>query len=132
MAAVQEGVNFVRIFFYAKNTISAKRKKALVGLAYQTARDQLLAPKEILIRSDLHGTTNIKGDVSKIPRVGMAPLLSKARTSSCANTTLRHTEKADDTPRGRPKEEKVVWPPMDQLEEYEDSPIGYSHLPGQN
>lgn len=50
MAAVQEGVIFVRIFFYAKNTISAKRKKALVALAYQTARDQLLAPKEILIR----------------------------------------------------------------------------------
>ncbi|OOO11949.1 hypothetical protein OAory_01084190 [Aspergillus oryzae] len=108
MAAVQEGVNFVRIFFYAKNTISAKRKKALVGLAYQTARDQLLAPKEILIRY-----TSSKEEY----------ILQKAT----------HTpEKADDTPRGRPKEEKVVWPPMDQLEEYEDSPIGYSHLPGQN
>ncbi|KOC08199.1 hypothetical protein AFLA70_49g004270 [Aspergillus flavus AF70] len=69
MAAVQEGVNF-------------PTKQLEINM---------LAPKEILIRSDLHGTTNIKGDVSKIPRVGMAPLLSKARTSSCANTTLRHT-----------------------------------------
>ncbi|KAB8276401.1 hypothetical protein BDV30DRAFT_235852 [Aspergillus minisclerotigenes] len=68
MAAVQEGVNFVRIFFYAKNTISAKRKKALVALAYQTARDQLLAPKKILIRSDLHGTTSIKGRRIKDPK----------------------------------------------------------------
>ncbi|UDD60631.1 hypothetical protein AFCA_008021 [Aspergillus flavus] len=122
MAAVQEGVNFVRIFFYAKNTISAKRKKALVGLAYQTARDQLLAPKEILIRED--------------QLLRQYHVASHRYTSSKEEYILQkatHTpEKADDTPRGRPKEEKVVWPPMDQLEEYEDSPIGYSHLPGQN
>lgn len=42
--AVQEGVNLVRIFSYAKNTISAKRRKALVALAYQTARDQHAGP----------------------------------------------------------------------------------------
>lgn len=48
--AAKGGVNFVRYFFYAGNTISADRKKALVALAYATARDQQLAPKAILIR----------------------------------------------------------------------------------
>lgn len=38
-------------------------------------------------------------------------------------------EKADDTPRGGRKSGKVVWPPINELEEYVDSPIGYSHLP---
>lgn len=50
MAGAREGVNFVRIFFYGGNTISPERKRSLVALAYATARDQLLAPKAILIR----------------------------------------------------------------------------------
>lgn len=50
MAAARGGVNFVRIYFYGGNTISAERKRSLVALAYATARDQLLAPKAILIR----------------------------------------------------------------------------------
>jgi hypothetical protein len=44
------GVNFVRYFFYAGNTIQKQRKQELVALAYATARDQQLDPKEILIR----------------------------------------------------------------------------------
>lgn len=48
-----------------------------------------------------------------------------------ANAT--HTpEKADSSRRGGPKSGKVVWPPEAFLEEYTDSPIGYSHLAGQN
>lgn len=49
MATAKGGVNFVRIFFYSGNTISAERKKSLVALAYATARDQLLAPKAIIL-----------------------------------------------------------------------------------
>lgn len=48
--AAKGGVNFVKYFFYAGNTISADRQKALVSLAYATARDQQLAPEAILIR----------------------------------------------------------------------------------
>ncbi|OJD23310.1 hypothetical protein ACJ73_05334 [Blastomyces percursus] len=63
-----EGVNFVRYFFYAGNTISSSRKKTLVALAYATARDQKLAPKAILIRSDMHDTTTVEGKHVKDPK----------------------------------------------------------------
>ena len=49
-AAARGGANFVKFYFYAGNTISVVRKEKLVALAYSTARDQKLAPKEILIR----------------------------------------------------------------------------------
>lgn len=49
--AARGGINFVKYFFYTGNTIAPDRKKALVALAYATARDQQLAPKAILIRS---------------------------------------------------------------------------------
>lgn len=49
-AAARGGVNFVRVYFYGMSNIPADRKRALVALAYSTARDQLLAPKAILIR----------------------------------------------------------------------------------
>ncbi|KAL1973783.1 hypothetical protein VTN31DRAFT_5343 [Thermomyces dupontii] len=68
MAAAAGGVNFVRFFFYAGNTISPSRKKALVALAYATARDQQLAPKAILIRSDMHDTTTAGGQHVKDPK----------------------------------------------------------------
>lgn len=48
--AARGGINFVKYFFYAGNTIAPDRKKVLVALAYATARDQQLAPKAILIR----------------------------------------------------------------------------------
>lgn len=48
--AAKGGVNFIRYFFYAGNTISPDRKRKLIALAYATARDQKLAPKAILIR----------------------------------------------------------------------------------
>lgn len=38
-------------------------------------------------------------------------------------------EKSDSFPRGGKGSGKVVWPSEDLLEEYEDSPIAYSHLP---
>jgi len=48
--AARGGVNFVRVYFYGLGNIPEHRKRALVALAYSTARDQLLAPKAILIR----------------------------------------------------------------------------------
>jgi hypothetical protein len=43
-----------------------------------------------------------------------------------------HTpEKADNIRRGGPQSDKVIWPSEEVLEEYEDSPIDYSHLLGQ-
>lgn len=43
-----------------------------------------------------------------------------------------HTpEKADNTRRGGRSSNKVVWPSEEFLEEYKQSPIGYSHLPRQ-
>lgn len=47
-------------------------------------------------------------------------------------TKATHTpEKADGIKRGGPKSRKVVWPDEESLEEYTDSPIGYSHIAGQ-
>lgn len=44
--------------------------------------------------------------------------------------TLKHathsSEKKDSTPK---RGGKAVWPDEDQLEEYVDSPIAYSHIP---
>ncbi|KXX76394.1 hypothetical protein MMYC01_207304 [Madurella mycetomatis] len=65
--ASASGVNFVRYFFYAGNTITKQRKQALVALAYATARDLQLAPKAILIRADIHDTTTFNGKYGKDP-----------------------------------------------------------------
>ncbi|QSS49027.1 hypothetical protein I7I53_09274 [Histoplasma capsulatum var. duboisii H88] len=89
MAAAGGGVNFVRYFFYAGNKISSSRKKTLVALAYATARDQILAPKAILIQLVLFSFLQVsenptctilppsKANMSKIPKAGMAPSPSK-------------------------------------------------------
>ncbi|KAJ5485475.1 hypothetical protein N7539_005463 [Penicillium diatomitis] len=149
MATAKGGVNFVRIFFYSGNTISAERKKSLVALAYATARDQLLAPKAILIRSDMHNTTTSKSGHVMDPKGWHGTFAFKASdqllreyhvashgyTNGKEDFTLKeatHTsEKADNTRRGGPLSDKVVWPPEEFLEEYKESPIAYSHLPGQ-
>ncbi|KAF7182863.1 hypothetical protein CNMCM7691_002607 [Aspergillus felis] len=150
MAAAKGGVNFVRYFFYAGNTISPDRKKALVALAYATARDQQLAPKAILIRSDVHDTTTIDGKHAKDPKGWHGTfafkvdnqvhrqyhVASHGYTDGKENFVLKeatHTpEKADGTPRGGKRSGKVVWPAEELLEEYADSPIAYSHLPERN
>lgn len=146
MAAAQGGVNFTRIFFYQRNTISPDRKKALVALAYATARDQLLAPKAILIRSDIHDTTTIDGKRTKDPQGWHGTFAFKSQSQvekefhvashgytngkeQFVLTNATHSkEKIDKTPRGGRNAGKVVWPDESDLEEYVDSPIGYSHL----
>ena len=50
MASGKVGINLTRYFFYAGNSITAERKKALVALAYATSRTLQFAPKAILIR----------------------------------------------------------------------------------
>lgn len=67
MAAAQGGVNFVKIFFYDGNTISAARKQALVALAYATARNRLLAPKAILIRLVQTFLTLVESTWERVP-----------------------------------------------------------------
>nr|KMM72271.1 hypothetical protein CPAG_08568 [Coccidioides posadasii RMSCC 3488] len=134
--------------------MSASRKKALVALAYATARDQKLAPKAILIRlcirSDVHDTTTVAGkhvkdtkgwhgtfafkDDNQVERE--FHVASHGYTNSKEDFSLKeatHTpEKEDSTSRGGAGSGKVVWPAEHLLEEYVDSPIGYSHLPEQN
>ncbi|PWY91864.1 hypothetical protein BO94DRAFT_533310 [Aspergillus sclerotioniger CBS 115572] len=141
------GINLVRYYFYGGFRLSPERKKALVALAYATARDQKLAPKAILIRSDIHETTSINGQRTKDPlgwHVTMAfkdgdqvermfHVASHGYTNGKEDFVLKtatHTpEKTDATPRGGKRSGKVVWPAEELLEEYEDSPIAYSHLP---
>jgi hypothetical protein len=43
-------------------------------------------------------------------------------------TKATHTQEKPDTVQRRGG--KVVWPEYEELEEYKDSPIAYSHLPG--
>ncbi|EER42741.1 conserved hypothetical protein [Histoplasma capsulatum var. duboisii H88] len=150
MAAAGGGVNFVRYFFYAGNKISSSRKKTLVALAYATARDQILAPKAILIQSDLHNTTTVEGKHVEDPKGWHGTFAFKAddqverefhvashgytndKEDFILNEATHTPEKEDRTPRGGRGSGKVVWPAEDLLEEYVDSPIGYSHLPEQN
>ncbi|KAK2762654.1 hypothetical protein FQN54_000827 [Arachnomyces sp. PD_36] len=145
--AARGGVNLVKYYFYVGHTISPERRKALVALAYSTARDQKLAPKAILIRSDMHETTTIDGKRVKDPKGWHGTFAFKADkqverefhvashgyTSGKEDFVLKeatHTpEKKDGTPRGGKRSGKVVWPSEDLLEEYSDSPIAYSHLP---
>ncbi|OAT09727.1 hypothetical protein, variant 2 [Blastomyces gilchristii SLH14081] len=148
--ATRGGANFVRYFFYAGNTISSSQKKTLVALAYATARDQKLAPKAILIRSDMHDTTTVEGKHVKDPKGWHGTFAFKAddqverefhvashgytndKEDFVLNEATHTPEKEDKTPRGGRGSGKVVWPAEDLLEEYVDSPIGYSHLPEQN
>ncbi|KAK2800031.1 hypothetical protein FQN50_008270 [Emmonsiellopsis sp. PD_5] len=143
MAAAGGGVNFVRIFFYDGNTISPARKKSLVALAYATARAQVLAPKAILIRADLHRTTKIDGKYVQDPKGWHGTFAFKTEDHigqefhvACHGYTkdkedfvlkeAEHTDaKADGTNRGK---DRIVWPADDELIEY----MGYSHLPEGN
>ncbi|TWU73013.1 hypothetical protein ED733_000054 [Metarhizium rileyi] len=60
-------INVVRFFIYSKMSLSPEKLHQLVNLAYLTARDRKLYPKEILIRSDVHNTTKIFGKYQKDP-----------------------------------------------------------------
>ncbi|KAE8356758.1 hypothetical protein BDV28DRAFT_154436 [Aspergillus coremiiformis] len=146
MAAARGGVNLVKYFFYFDNKISLDQKKPLVALAYATARDQSLAPKAILIRSDMHDTTTIEGKRVKDPKgwhgtFAFKPhnqverefhITSHGYTDGKEDFVLKEAthapEKMDSTPRGGKDSGKVVWPAEDLLEEYVNSPIAYSHL----
>ncbi|KAL2369196.1 hypothetical protein RJ035_005401 [Blastomyces gilchristii] len=148
--ATRGGANFVRYFFYAGNTISSSQKKTLIALAYATARDQKLAPKAILIQSDMHDTTTVEGKHVKDPKGWHGTFAFKAddqverefhvashgytndKEDFVLNEATHTPEKEDKTPRGGRGSGKIVWPAEDLLEEYVDSPIGYSHLPEQN
>ncbi|KAL6709555.1 hypothetical protein ACN47E_001490 [Coniothyrium glycines] len=141
--ASASGVNFVRFFFYTDNSISIARKQALVALAYATARDQLLMPKAILIRADIHNSTIINGKRQKDPNGWHGTFAFKdseqvqreyhvaahGYTKGKEDFVLKdatHTpEKKDSTPKYGGK---VVWPSEDELEEFQDSPIAYSHI----
>ncbi|PYI30887.1 hypothetical protein BP00DRAFT_475895 [Aspergillus indologenus CBS 114.80] len=147
MAAAQGGINMVRYFFYGGTNIGSRRKNALVALAYATARDLELAPKAVLIRSELHKTTSMGGKHVEDPKGWHGTfafknndqmersfhVTSHGYTNGKEDFVLRdatHTpEKWDGTPRGGKNSGKVVWPPEEDLEEYLDSPIAYSHLP---
>ncbi|KAI1905539.1 hypothetical protein LOZ12_006742 [Ophidiomyces ophidiicola] len=149
MAATRVGINFTRYYFYSGNTISPERKHALVALAYATARNLQFAPKAILIRADLHESTTINGQYSRDPKGWHGTfafkdenqikhevhVASHGYTSGKEDFVLKeavHTdEKNDDHPRGGKNSDKVVWPNNNDLEEYVNSPIAYSHI-GEN
>ncbi|PWY89709.1 hypothetical protein BO94DRAFT_44079 [Aspergillus sclerotioniger CBS 115572] len=55
-------VNVVKDYFYRGFTPKTEeRARQLIALAYQTARDQKLYPRAILIRSEIHKTTSMSG-----------------------------------------------------------------------
>jgi hypothetical protein len=105
---------------------------------------------QFLTRSDIHNTTTNKGRHVIDPKGWHGTFAFKASdqllreyhvashgyTSGKEGFVLKeatHTpEKADNIRRGGPQSDKIVWPPEELLEEYEDSPIGYSHLPVQS
>ncbi|KAJ0422997.1 hypothetical protein BJY00DRAFT_310596 [Aspergillus carlsbadensis] len=158
MAAARGGINFVRYFFYRGDTISPERRRALVALAYATARDRQLAPKKILIRSDIHENTIKNGQYVKDPGGWHGTFAFKdsdqvdrsfhvashgytnGREDFALAKATHDPEKSDQTPRGVRRSqnnksdggkepEKVVWPEERFLVEYVDSPIGHCHLP---
>ncbi|OJJ45153.1 hypothetical protein ASPZODRAFT_100375 [Penicilliopsis zonata CBS 506.65] len=136
-------VNVVKYFFYRGFVPKTEeRARQLITLAYQTARDQKLYPKEILIRSEIHKTTSING-VHQVDPLGYhvtlcfkddQQLLRGTHVSSHGYVKdqdhlefihATHTgEKRDDTKRQRGK--KDVWPSEDGL--VLASETGYSHL----
>jgi hypothetical protein len=99
-----------------------------------------------IIRSDLHDTTSINGQHVKDPLGWHGTFAFKFDDQKrqefhvashgytegkgiFALSEATHTpEKHDSTRRGGRGSEKVVWPHESDLEEYTDSPIGYSHL----
>lgn len=105
---------------------------------------------ELSISSDMHNTTTNNGRHVVDPQGWHGTFAFKASdqllreyhvashgyTNGKEDFALKeatHTsEKADSTRRGGPRSDKVVWPPEEFLEEYEDSPIGYSHLSTQS
>lgn len=98
-------------------------------------------------RSAIHNTTSAGGKHNTDPKGWHVTIAFKTRdqvarevhvashgyTISKDNYTLLEgthmPEKSDSFPRGGKDSGKVIWPSEDLLEEYEDSPIAYSHLP---
>jgi hypothetical protein len=98
----------------------------------------------VFIRSDLHDTTSVNGVWQKDPDGYHCTLAFKdgsqverdfhvashGYTAGKEDFTLRkatHTQEKKDTTKRRG--DKVVWPPEHRLEEWQDSPIAYSHVP---
>lgn len=95
--------------YYHRRRQTCQRSQRLAGTFAFKADDQV--EREFHVAS--HGYTNDKEDF-------------------VLNEATHTPEKQDKTPRGGRGSGKVVWPAEDLLEEYVDSPIGYSHLPEQN
>lgn len=146
--SAKDGANFVRYFFYRGTSRNPELRRQLVSLAYATAREQMLAPSKILIRSSLHRTTSVSGGRHAIdPKGWHITLAFKDKSQELVGihlTSHGYTDnkdtfvlkeavcrevKPDDTPRGPIDSEKVVWPSDMELDEYKDSPVAYSHLP---
>ncbi|RDA88821.1 hypothetical protein CP532_5515 [Ophiocordyceps camponoti-leonardi (nom. inval.)] len=131
------GVNFVRYYFYKVGGPSPSQREQLVALAYATARELMQAPSKILIRNaagrhviDPKGWHITMAFKDKDQELFGTHMTSHGYTSGKDDFILEEAvcrqEKPDETPRA---EGKVVWPKDEELIEYKDSPIAYSHLP---
>ncbi|EFY94408.2 hypothetical protein X797_010249 [Metarhizium robertsii] len=138
-------INDVRFFIYPNLSPKKPRLLKLVNLAYLTARDKTLYPKEILIRSDLHCTTKIGGKYRtdpKGPHLTMCykdegqvqrgtHVASHGYVRSMTDWTFvsaSHDPEKLDTVM-RPNGKGRVWPPYELLTDI--TSIAHSHWAGQ-
>ncbi|QUC22824.1 uncharacterized protein UV8b_07065 [Ustilaginoidea virens] len=139
-------INIVKYYFHRLNVPrTEERMRKLVALAYQSACEQQLYPKAILIRSEVHLTTTIEGERQPDPEglhvtfsyktqdhLGREThITSHAYVYDTISVELRKSsptpEKADSTLKRSGKALKPVWPSAEKLWEAPD--VGYSHLP---
>ncbi|KAJ5188448.1 hypothetical protein N7472_007462 [Penicillium cf. griseofulvum] len=136
----------VKYYFY-KGMLpkTEERKRQLIALAYQTARDRKLYPKAVLIRSEVHDTTSINGIRQKDPLGLHVTVCYKDGDQLLRGTHVashgyvkdevsvefveatHHPEKPDSTKRQRGT--KTIWPSEDQLVAVAE--IGHGHPPSE-
>ncbi|TPX15843.1 uncharacterized protein E0L32_000177 [Thyridium curvatum] len=140
-----ESVVQVRVFTYQTNPINSTIMPDLVQLAYKTAIDKGLAPTTLLIRSILHKSTKGGPD----PQGYHVTLSIKYPETPRDNHVTAHgytpgrdnyqfvsatfgDTQIDATPRRgfhKSKGEKVVWPDLAGLVEWENSPVTFPAPP---
>ncbi|OBR14884.1 hypothetical protein CH63R_00064 [Colletotrichum higginsianum IMI 349063] len=136
-------VNIVKYYFHKANAPrDAERMRKMVLLAYQTAKDKKLYPKEVFIRSEVHLTTTINGVRQQDPKGLHITLCYKDQAQIDSGThvachgyvtdkeSLQFIEAthAGEKPDSTKKNEKgdVVWPGAERL--WAAPEIGYGHL----
>ncbi|KAK2763985.1 hypothetical protein FQN54_009604 [Arachnomyces sp. PD_36] len=130
-------------FYFLNRPTNAETMRQYIALAYQTAQDQKIYPRAVLVRSGIHGTTTVDGKPHQKDPKGDhlticfkdSEMLAKGthvashgyvdlRTSSNIREATHSPEKPDATKKRGGRE---VWPTAEALPL--ETELAFGHVP---